>query len=238
MSRNQNREHVFRFKQFEVRNELSAMKVGTDGVLIGSWMPVDADMSVMDIGAGCGLIALMAAQRGASSVTAVEIDASAASEAQANVTASPWSKTVTVINDDFFNVAERFVALGKKFNLIVSNPPFFTNGILPVDESRHLARHCTSLDFPQLIAAAAPLMAIDGHLALISPVNRRSDIEFAIAVSKLHICKQCLVSTKLGASPTRILWDITNTCVAKMEETLIVGSERYKQITAPFYIDK
>lgn len=236
--RNPNREQTFRFKQFEVRNAASAMKVGTDGVLLGAWAPVVPGISVADIGAGCGLIALMSAQRGAAHILGVEIEEAAASEAAANVAASPWSDRITIVNADFFTEASRLIADGVRFDLVVSNPPFFTENVHSPDASRLLARHGVSLDFPQLISTAAGLLTSDGHLALISPAERRSDIELAVALSRLHIHRLCAVSAKPGVAPIRLLWDITAKSAPFVCESLTIGSPEYRNLTSPFYLDR
>ncbi len=238
MGRNPNREQTFRFKQFEVRNAASAMKVGTDGVLLGSWMTVDEGASVLDIGAGCGLISLMAAQRGAARVYGVEIDEAAADEAAFNVAASPWADRVVIVHNDFFVESDRMRADGRRFDLVVSNPPFFSGGVCSPDLSRSMARHGVSLDFPQLIASAADLLESDGHLALVSPVDRKDDIELAVALSRLHICRLCSVATKPGAAPIRLLWDIVRTPSAVIADSLAIGSPEYRMLTSPFYLDR
>lgn len=221
-----------------MRNAASAMKVGTDGVLLGAWMPVATGAAVLDVGAGCGLISLMAAQRGAARVIGVEIDGAAAEEAAANVAASPWHERVSIVNDDFFAAAERMAASGERFDTVVSNPPFFTGGQHSPDSSRLMARHGVSLDFPQLIASASSLLAPGGSLALVSPADRRPDIELAVALSRLHVRRLCEVSTKPGAAPVRLLWEIAPTPGTFATDTLTIGSPAYRALTAPFYLDK
>lgn len=141
--------NVFRFKQFEVRQEVSSMKVGTDGVLLGAWAEVAGCGTALDIGCGTGLVALMLAQRGVGRVEAVEIDAGAAEEARSNVAASPWRDRIGVhtaaIQD--FTVAE-------PVDLIVSNPPFYDASLLPPDAARAVARHTLTLSFGDLVRSA------------------------------------------------------------------------------------
>ena len=228
---------MFRFKQFEVRNSASAMKVGTDGVLLGAWMPVAEGAAVLDVGAGCGLISLMAAQRGAARVVGVEIDAPAAAEAAANVERSPWSGDVVIVNDDFFAFAGTPSFAGQ-FNLIVSNPPFFAGGVHSPDASRLMARHGVVLDFGRLIPVAEPLLAPGGSMALISPADRADDIEMAVALARMYVLRRCEVSTKPGKAPVRILWEIAREGAPCVREALTVGSGRYKELTSAFYLDK
>ena len=92
---NKQRETIFRFKQFHIKNEISAMKVGTDGVLLGAWANISSDSKILDIGSGTGLISLMAAQRSEAQIIGVEIDTSAYIESLENIQASPWSNRIT-----------------------------------------------------------------------------------------------------------------------------------------------
>lgn len=158
---------MFRFKRFTVRQPNAAMKVGTDGVLLGAWVGVrDTDCRILDIGTGTGVIALMMAQRCAKAhVTAVEIDPPSAGDARANVAGSPWSDRVEVVECD---VAEYFPQ--ERFDLVVSNPPYFVDSLLPPDRSRAAARHAGSLPFGELARAAGRLLTPEGRFALILPV--------------------------------------------------------------------
>ena len=120
------REKIFRFKQFGVLNDKTAMKVGTDGVLLGAWCDVAGARRVLDVGTGCGLIALMVAQRNkGAAVTAIDIDDEAVGEARINIARSPWSDRVEALCVDFNDFAAQ-----EPYDLIVSNPPFFTEDVM------------------------------------------------------------------------------------------------------------
>ncbi|MBQ4138504.1 MAG: methyltransferase, partial [Muribaculaceae bacterium] len=169
------REKTFRFKRFEVLNDRTAMKVGTDGVLLGAWCDVTGARKVLDVGTGCGVIALMVAQRnGDALIDAVEIDGDSAHEAGLNFARSPWAARLRVEQCDFNEFALRDVV--GKYNLIVSNPPFFTNGILPPDASRMSARHTQHLTYGQLLKNAEKLLADGGKMALITPFDNIKEI--------------------------------------------------------------
>ena len=112
----------FQFKQFTIEQSDCAMKVGTDGVLLGAWAPVDNARRILDVGTGTGLIALQLAQRQPlAMIDAIEIDAQAASQAQRNVQASPWADRVKIICQDF-----KCYSSSQPYHLIVSNPPYIT----------------------------------------------------------------------------------------------------------------
>ena len=139
----------FRFKHFTVWQQHCAMKVGTDGVLLGAW--ADGGQRILDIGTGTGLIALMMAQRfPAAEVTAVEIDEQAAMQACENVAASPFADRVNVIHDDILRYAD--ACAEGCFDAIVCNPPFFVNSLKNPDSKRALARHNDNLSFCQLFS--------------------------------------------------------------------------------------
>lgn len=144
------------------------MKVGTDGVLLGAWVAVgESDRRILDIGTGTGVIALMMAQRAAGAhVTAVEIDAPSAADARDNAAASPWSGRVEVVECDIadYDTDERY-------DLILTNPPYFSESLLPPDRGRAAARHTDSLPFDTLAGSAVRLLASQGRFALILPTE-------------------------------------------------------------------
>ncbi|MGN0206410.1 MAG: tRNA1(Val) (adenine(37)-N6)-methyltransferase [Muribaculaceae bacterium] len=239
--RNPDRETVFRFKQFAIANSRSAMKVGTDGVLLGAWCEPPsggASVRVLDIGTGTGLIALMIAQRfPAAAVDAVEIDSVAAEEAETNVAASPWSDRVKVFCRD---IAEFDV--GQKYEMIVSNPPFFTNGIMSDDNSRAIARHAATLTFGMLMANVARLLADRGVFAMISPTESLDALETEACVAGLYLCRRCNVYTKPGKPCRRILTMWKKEIGAVEEDNLFIHtadgaySEEYTRLTGDFYL--
>ena len=142
------------------------MKLGTDGVLLGAWVAVEeSDRRILDIGTGTGVIALMMAQRAESAhITAVEIDPPSAADARDNVAASPWSDRVTVEVCDIADYDP-----GVRFDLILTNPPYFSESLLPPDNGRAAARHTESLTFGTLADSAVRLLAPHGRFALILP---------------------------------------------------------------------
>lgn len=137
---------MFRFKQFAVRQDRCPMKVGTDGVLLGAWAEVrPGDRRMLDVGTGTGLIALMLAQRSAARITAVDVDAECATQAAENFAASPWADRL-----DAVAVAVRRYDPVERFDLIVSNPPYYVDSLLSPDEGRNTARHAAGLPFGSL----------------------------------------------------------------------------------------
>ncbi|MCM1518335.1 MAG: methyltransferase [Pseudoflavonifractor sp.] len=242
MARNSDRETVFRFKRFSIVNELSAMKISTDGVLLGAWCDVSRDMSIIDAGAGTGLIALMAAQRSDATITAVEIDPVAATEASGNVTSSPWHSRITVVRGDFNRLASE--GLLPKADHIISNPPYFKTTLQAPDRSRRLARHDCGFGYESLLRAAPSILAADnGRLSMISPADREDDILFDAEISHMHLRRLTRVSTVEGRAPSRILWEFSVLAGPVIDTALTIRDRdnaytpQYRGLVNDFYIN-
>lgn len=241
--RNHGRECRFRFKQFAVSDNVGAMKVGTDGVLLGAWADVSGATRVLDVGTGTGLIALMIAQRrGDASIDAIELDAAAAGEARANCDASPWADRINVITGDFVGFIKNTDE--KKWDLIVSNPPFFNTGEASADSRRACARHETGLSFASLIKMSGKALSDNGLLCFISPADREDDIIYHASLNRLHPRQIVRVSTVESRQPSRLLWQLSRhegpaevTC---MDIRLRSGeySPRYSALTNDFYLEQ
>lgn len=164
----------FQFKQFIIHQQNCAMKVCTDACLFGAWvagkvgrgqMAVD---SALDIGTGTGLLSLMIAQRSDARIDAVELDEHAAQQAAENFELSNWGERLQVIQGDI-----RTVHLGKKYDLIISNPPFFENDLKSPDAQRNLALHSQELGLDELLAAAKKQLSDNGKFAVLLPYHRK-----------------------------------------------------------------
>ena len=214
------------------------MKVGTDGVLIGAWASVRAnDRTILDIGTGTGLIALMLAQRNPEAeVVAVEIDSESAAQARDNVAASPWSDRVIVEEC----AVQDFVS-DLKFDLIVSNPPYFVDSQKCPDGSRNTARHTDTLSFSELMKAAERLLAPDGRFAVIVPAESAMSV---IAAGNMHLVRRCDVRTKPSAQPKRVMLEFSPRFEgAALREEFTIGdgtnggySPEYVALTRDFYL--
>lgn len=236
MGTNRNRQHIFRFKQFAVHNEHSAMKVGTDGVLLGALCPVGECQDILDVGAGTGLIALMLAQRVPYAlIDAVEIEHAAYNEALLNVSESPWPKRINVIEGDFIRLAREGGL--RHYDLIVSNPPFYKADVLSPDAARALARHSGALGPGTLMCSSRGLLNPGGRLVFISPYNCKDDILVEAVLHGFNVAGMTNVFTVSSASvPTRIIWVMTREAVPIVTENLYLDPERYREATLPFYL--
>ena len=167
---------MFQFKLFLIHQNKSAMKVGTDGVLLAAWAPIDHNpYAILDIGAGTGLIALMLAQRTqAEQIDALEIDADAHGEATENFESSPWNDRLFCFHaslDDFMDDLE-----DEKYDLIVSNPPFYAENVTSGNLARDTARQNQSLPFEDLCEAASILLSDDGIFSIIIPYKEEENL--------------------------------------------------------------
>jgi tRNA1Val (adenine37-N6)-methyltransferase len=161
---------IFQFKHFSVNQDQTAMKIGTDGVLLGAWTPIENNSkSILDIGTGTGIIALMLAQRStAEQIDALEIDESAYEQAVENFEGSPWGDRLFCFHaglDEFIDDPE------DEYDLIVSNPPFFSEDYRSANEQRDLARFQEAMPFEELVEAADLLLSENGIFSVIIPFN-------------------------------------------------------------------
>ena len=234
------REKIFRFKQFAVINDRTAMKVGTDGVLLGAWCPVAGARRVLDVGTGCGVIALMIAQRNANAmITGIDIDHDAVDEASVNFANSPWSNRLKALEADF-NAMDGGNA--PPCDLIVSNPPFFTSGILPTGDARRAARHTGALTYRQLIEGASRRLTDTGNLAIITPSDAEGDVIEAAAFASLAIQHMTRVIPVEGAASKRTLWQLSHRGEHCRQDTLTIAhsdgsfTDEYISLTRAFYL--
>ena len=195
----------FSFKQFTVWHDKCAMKVGTDGVLLGAWTDVSNANSVLDIGTGTGLVALMIAQRCNADIFAIEIDNNAVTQATDNKNRSPWSKRISIIQGDF-----KTFESNTKFDVIVSNPPYFSNSLLPPDIKRSTARHTNELSYYELIEGAAELLSPRGKFSLIIPADVVDKIIGIAANFDLYPIRQTNILPKQDSLPKRVLISLSN----------------------------
>lgn len=219
------------------------MKVGTDGVLLGAWCASGDHTSprrILDVGCGTGLIALMVAQRfPEAEITGIDISREAVEEATLNFRDSPWADRLNAVEADF-NIYDPSEG---RFDLIVSNPPFFDNGALAPDRNRSLARHDESLPLKTLIARAAELLSVAGVLSLILPADRENTLKFEAALSRFSIKRLVRVSTTPDRSPKRILAELVlSPAVTACTETLAlkdgkgIPTREYAALVEDFYL--
>ena len=227
----------FKFKQFTIRHDQCAMKVGTDGVLLGAVAPVEGANQVLDIGTGTGLIALMLAQRSDAQITAIEIDEIAAQQALDNIRNSLWASRIELLQCDFTTYRPC-----KKFNLIVSNPPYFVNSLINPSKSRAQARHTDSLPFEQLLSGVAEILDQEGRFVVILPVEARSEFVSLASDNQLHLVEELCIRTRPGIEPKRVVLQFSFIYTDLVTNELLIELERhqysdeYIALTREFYL--
>lgn len=230
----------FQFKRFTVCQQHCAMKVGTDGTLLGAWAAApQAPGRILDIGTGTGLIALMMAQRFPEAlVTAIDIDEMAVSQAVENVAASPFADRIRVVAADVqtFRTAE-------KFDSIVCNPPFFEDSLTCPDPQRTEARHTVTLGYRQLIESVFRLLKDDGLFSVIIPTDCRARLESEAHLRGFFISRVCSIQTTPRKAPKRYMIEMTKQPVNEVDTTNGVlelspqiRSDWYHELTKEFYI--
>ena len=230
----------FTFKQFVVRQDRCAMKVGTDGTLLGAWAEMERnDGKVLDIGTGTGLIALMMAQRyPEAKVTGIDIDEMAVSQAVENVQGSPFADRIEVFQAD----VKAFEPTGL-FDSIVCNPPFFNNALICPDNQRTQARHTLSLSYQQLMVAAWRLLRDEGLFSVIIPNDFFQQLESEAHLAGFFLTRVFGVRTIERKPIKRYLIELRKHPHIELikKEVLIedspnVRSEWYREMTKDFYI--
>ena len=227
----------FRFKQFTVYHDLCAMKVGTDGVLLGAWSDCKQAKTILDIGTGSGLIALMLAQRSEALIYAIDIDENACKQAKINFDNSPFFAQLIVEKAAF-----QHWETSLRFDLLVSNPPYFSDSLKSFDSGRNSARHNDSLFFADLIEKSFSLMNPGGKLEVIIPFDGFEVFQSLAMENQLFLCRKTLVSSLPQKSPKRVLLEYSNKDTGYREDLLLIEkspkiySEEYIALTEDFYL--
>ena len=230
----------FQFKQFTVYQDRCAMKVGTDGTLLGAWAnaPVAA-ARILDIGTGTGLVALMMAQRfPEAQVTGIDIDEDAAQQAQENVVGSPFSDRIMINREDATKIDDK-----AGYDAIVCNPPYFVDSLSCPDPQRNTARHTDSLSYHDLMYSVSKLLKKNGIFSVIIPEDNLSKLEseaylnglFRSRLFHIHTTprkppKRCLIEFSKIAGLQTVIKDVV------LEDSPGLRSDWYHQLTKDFYI--
>ena len=242
----------FSFKRFTIRNDKAALKVGTDAVLLGAAMTLrPEDKTLLDIGTGTGVIALMVAQRllggtlwgetphqkeAKTHVFAIDIDGPSAEEAAENFADSPWASALTAIHTSLADFRP-----DRKFDCIFSNPPFYDNSLTNSDAREATARHTESLSYREIFAFSAEWLQPDGHLSLILPADQEVAIIRTAASFGLYPFRIIRVRTTIRKPVRRIILEFSRTREKASDESLTLqdGSARsaqYAELTREFYL--
>lgn len=231
----------FSFKQFHIKHDRCAMKVGTDGILLGAWADVLGAKSILDLGTGTGLVALMLAQRTDDKVkiSAVEIDREAILQAQENIAASPWPGNITLYHQDIVEFTRKCGQKFERFDLIIANPPYFTQGVNCSSVERSLARYMGGQTHSDWLDMAASCLTEQGKIQFILPFLAG---KILIKQTALYCIEYCEVITRIGKAPQRLLLTFSAQNETRKESQLIIYDEQkqyhqdFIQLTKDFYL--
>jgi len=231
-------EKPFRFKQFDVYQSRSAMRVGTDGVLLAAWARVEGAKHILDVGAGTGVISLICAQRNHEAlIEAIEIDEGSAEDARYNFQNATWHSLLQMHEGDFLKINSK-----EKFDLIISNPPYFSQSLRASNPSRNAARHDDSLPAEAFMEKTKRLLNPDGKIALIFPKDQLSRWTFAAEAQGIYPIRICHVFTLAHKDSSRVMVEFSkeNIIEPDMESILIEKkpgefSAAYQQLTSELY---
>jgi tRNA1Val (adenine37-N6)-methyltransferase len=230
---------VFHFKQFTIHQDKCAMKVGTDAVLLGSWVDPAQASHILDVGTGTGILAIMLAQKSSGIIDAVDIDESSCVQARENVTSSPWADKITVICSAF----QSFVPGDRKYDLIVSNPPYFMDAPKPSSEARITARHTdNTLSFDELIDGVKKMLSGRGRFCVILPLKEGSMFKEKAVAKGLYCRTLVKIKTKKGKQEKRLIMEFLLFPSPLEEKELIIQeedtryTEEYLELTRDYYI--
>jgi len=215
------------------------MKVGTDGVLLGAWVNVEGARSLLDAGTGSGLLALMVAQRSTALIDAVEIDENACGQARENVAICPWKDRIMIHHDTFQHFARK---TDNRYDLIVSNPPWYRNSLKPPSLSRSMARHDERLGYEELLYGSDNLLSDEGRLGIILPAREIAGFTELAYFHNLHLQRKTMVKPAPDKDHSRCLAEFGRLrpfSVEKRELIIKQGkkySDEYLELTREYYL--
>ena len=234
----------FKFKEFTIQQDKTAMKVGTDGVLLGAWCSVaDYPDTILDIGAGTGVIALMIAQRSdAMTIDAVEVDENAYEQTVFNFEESDWGDRLYCYNATFAEFADEIAEEEETYDLIVSNPPFYTDDFETEDAARNKARFTSSLSFEDLIVGVSKILSKSGKFSVVIPYKEEVNFIALAKENNLFLNRICRVKGNETSAIKRCLLEFSFDAMELQEESLTIEigrhqyTEAYMNLTKDFYL--
>lgn len=229
---------AFQFKYFKVYDDKCAMKVGTDGVLLGAWTDTKQAKRILDVGTGSGLIAFMMAQKSDAVIDAIDINKDAVIQAKENLAGTDWIHRIHI----YKKALQNFIKESNTYDLIVSNPPFYIDSSAPKNHARTLARHSdTSLSHDDLLLNVSQLLNKDGRFCLILPAKEGIDLLKLAPTYNLHCSKKTAVKTKQNKDTKRLLMEFRKEFTDTVVDELILQtedekfSEAYIELTKEYY---
>ncbi len=231
----------FHFKQFKIYQDQTAMKVGTDGVLLGAWADIKSDKDILDIGTGTGLIAIMSAQKNKKSqITGIEIEELAYKQAVENCNLCSWSNRIKIHHQ---SLQEFTLNPDLKFDHIITNPPFFTSDNISKNKARDIARNTDTLSQDDIIQSLEILLTFNGKLSIILPVNEGELFQEKIKQKAYHLNRLTNVKPKKEKRIERLIMEFSKEKKEFITTELIIQKEKrndwtkeYIELTKDFYL--
>lgn len=232
---------TFEFKKFKIKQDKCAMRVSTDAVLLGAWVIPNGSKSILDIGTGTGVIALMLAQKSDASILAIDIDKDSTEQAKLNVAESVFNTKVDVVHQSFQELVK---TSDQKFNLIVTNPPYFIDSFKNANDTKATARHTDLLSFEDLLNGVKKLLDEKGKFCLILPTNEARIFREMAQSKGLYLSKLLRIRTRFEKdSEKRHLMQFEFKESEFSESTLVIEkdshrnyTEEYKELTRDYYL--
>lgn len=223
---------VFEFKKFKIRQDKCAMKVGTDAVLLGAWVVPNGSTKILDIGTGTGVIALMVAQKSKAEITAIDIDLQSTEQAQINVSESDYREQIKVVHTSFQDLAN---TTNQKFDLIVTNPPYFIDSFKNPSDRSTIARHTDSLSFEDLLTGVKKVLSDKGKFCLILPKNEAVLFRKMAESKGLYLSKLLRIRTRAEKdSEKRHLMQFEFKESEFSESTLVIEADSHRNYTQDY----
>ncbi|MCU0377116.1 MAG: methyltransferase [Bacteroidales bacterium] len=232
--------NYFIFKQFTLHQEHAAFRITTDSVLLGAWADLNGVKSILDIGTGTGILALMAAQRSDAYIVAIEPDRNSFMQAGLNIANSPWHDRISLVNT---TLQEYLISAGMLFDTIITNPPFFNDSLLNPDPGKAKARHSVTLTHRTLLDASLRLISPGGTLQTVLPVNEATAFTEMASSAGLTCVRRLTVKPTPHLPPSRMLMTLALVQRACEEKTIVIEkdgrhdySDEYRSLTKDFYL--
>lgn len=230
----------FVFKQFKILQDKCAMKVGTDAVLLGSWVNTSNAKTILDIGTGTGIIALMLAQKSDAAIDAIDIDKNAFVQASENIAGCKWHERIQIHH---ISLQQYSTECSDKYDLIVSNPPYFIDSSKALEESRTNARHTDQLPFAELLNGVLNLLNPTGSFYVILPTKESQVFRDMAEEQNLFLTKLTRVITLADRPEKRLLMQFEFTKKTVEENSITIEkderhsyTDEYKELTKDYYL--
>lgn len=230
----------FAFKQFKINQDKCAMKVGTDAVLLGSWVNASNSKTILDIGTGTGIIALMLAQKSGARIDAIDIDTNAFEQARENINCCDWKDRITALH---ISLQQFTLENTQKYDLIVSNPPYFVDSSKAIEESRSNARHTDQLGYNELLDGVLNLLNPNGKFYIILPTKEGESFRELAEENKFYLTKLTRVITRADKPEKRLLMRFEFIRRTFSESSIVIEkderhsyTDEYKELTKDYYL--